>query len=297
MTTDYIGFSVRALWFDIIQGWRDLPNRGEKLPMWLPEKPHPLQIMANKYFWDSFCQTFVDANPGWGFNLTQANLGKASPIQLDTYKLNMWFPGIRNKYAAYNDPKTKTGLPMRGFFEFHNFTNWDAFGDKNVMSVNMDIILHLNVSMPDGTEEVAMQWYMEDYNWNISFTINRLIFHAFLHEGHVPNIRLLTCNFCDEYPLDMILYREVFNTVLSPPTLVLDTFFNPTLGKSPIPWPAELMGIAQMSEVDISFGDGYIYLGSQMSWMPMPMPEAGLAKKIWPEPHLPPRKHNERKGQ
>lgn len=86
--------------------------------MWLPNKPHGLQIMANKYFWDGFCRTFVESNPGWGFNITQKSLGKASPIQLDTFKLNMWFPGIRDKYAAYNDPATKTGLPMRGLFEF-----------------------------------------------------------------------------------------------------------------------------------------------------------------------------------
>lgn len=112
--------------------------------------------MANEYFWDAFCQTFVDSNPGWGFNLTQENLGIKSPIQLDTYKLNTWFPGIKQKYAAYNDPVTKTGLPMRGFFEFLNFTNWNAWEERNVMGVDMDIILHLNVSMPDGTEEVAM---------------------------------------------------------------------------------------------------------------------------------------------
>lgn len=103
VTKDYIGFSSKALWFNIIQGWRDIPNLGGTLPMWLPEKTHPLQIMANKYFWDGFCKTFVESNPGWGFNLTQDNLGAHSPIQLDTYKLNMWFPGIRNQYAAYNN--------------------------------------------------------------------------------------------------------------------------------------------------------------------------------------------------
>lgn len=55
--------------------------------------------MANKYFWDGFAQTFVDSNPGWGFNLTQNMLGARSPINLDTYKLNLWFPGIKDHYA------------------------------------------------------------------------------------------------------------------------------------------------------------------------------------------------------
>lgn len=62
---------------------------------------------------------------------------------------------------------------------------------------------------------------MEAYQWNVTMIVKGLIFHAKLEQGYLPNIRLLSCNFCDEYPLDMILYREVFNTVLLPETLVL----------------------------------------------------------------------------
>ena len=109
--------------------------------------------MVNRYFFDTFCQTFIDSNPGWGFNLTQAELGAKNPIQLDTYKFNTWFPGIRNKYAAYNNNATKMGLPMRAYFEFLNFTNWNAWSENNQMGVDMTIILHVNVSMPDGTEQ------------------------------------------------------------------------------------------------------------------------------------------------
>lgn len=73
VTEKYIGFSVKALWFNIIQGYRELPvDRAEPLPMWIDKYDHPLQIMANKYFWDGFCRTFIESNPGWGFNLTQA---------------------------------------------------------------------------------------------------------------------------------------------------------------------------------------------------------------------------------
>jgi hypothetical protein len=99
--------------------------------MWLYKYPHPLQIMANKYFWDSFCQTWIESNPGWGFNLTQPQLGLNSPIQLDTYKLNMYFPGIRDHYAQYNNKATKTGLPIRAFFEFLNITNWNSWEETD----------------------------------------------------------------------------------------------------------------------------------------------------------------------
>jgi len=32
-----------------------------------------------------------------------------------------------------------------------------------MMGIEMDIIMHLNVSMPDGTEEVTLQWMFESY--------------------------------------------------------------------------------------------------------------------------------------
>lgn len=42
----------------------------------------------------------------------------------------------------------------------------------------------------------------------------------------------------------MVMYKEVFNTVLGvPETTVLAQFFNPILMKKKIPWPAEIMNI------------------------------------------------------
>lgn len=124
--------------------------------------------------------------------------------------------------------------------------------------------------------------------------VNNLIFHVHLDRGYCPEIQILTCNFCDEYPLDPILYREVFNTVLLPPTTVLQHFFNPILMTRPVPWPGEIMNIGQFSDIEFSFGDGYIYMGSDMSWVPFPIPEKALSKKVWPEPTIKDRKKNEK---
>lgn len=46
---------------------------------------------------------------------------------MNTYQLNLYFPGLRQKYAAYNDPVAATGLPMRALFEFYNVTEWDSW--------------------------------------------------------------------------------------------------------------------------------------------------------------------------
>jgi hypothetical protein len=245
VTEKYIGFSVKALWFNIIQGYRELPvDRAEPLPMWTDKYDQPLQIMANKYFWDGFCRTYIESNPGWGFNLTQASLGPKSPIGLDTYRLNTWFPGIADYYAAYNDPATKSGLPIRAFFEFLNITGWDSWEETDQMGAYFDLVLHFNVTMPNGEDQATMKLLFENYQWNMSMVVDNYIFHVALQNGHAENVRILYCNFCtEEYPLDPVLYREVFNTVLSPKSGVIQTFFNPVLNRIPIKWPPEIMNI------------------------------------------------------
>lgn len=115
--------------------------------------------------------------------------------------------------------------------------------------------------------------------------VDNYVFHVALQNGHAENVRILYCNFCtEEYPLDPVLYREVFNTVLSPKSGVIQTFFNPVLNKIPIQWPPEIMGIAQFADIEFHFGDGYIYMGSEMSWVPYPLPLAALARKPQPQP-------------
>jgi hypothetical protein len=114
--------------------------------------------------------------------------------------------------------------------------------------------------------------------------VNQYIFHVALENGHCENVKIIYCNFCDEYKLDPVLYKEIFNTVLSPQTGVLQTFFNPTLAAIPIKWPPVIMDIGQFADIEFHFGDGYIYMGSEMSWVPFPLPNKLLAKKPQPQP-------------
>lgn len=86
--------------------------------------------------------------------------------------------------------------------------------------------------------------------------------------------------------MDMELYKEVFNTVLTPPTFIVQTYFNPVLAAIPIYWPAEIMNIGQMSGVEFGYGDGFIYMGSQLSWVPFPLPYKLIAKQPVPQPTI-----------
>jgi len=61
---------MKALWFNKLHGYREIPSRAQSLPYRKDQFKHPLQIMANKYFWDGLMRTYAESNPGWGFNLT-----------------------------------------------------------------------------------------------------------------------------------------------------------------------------------------------------------------------------------
>lgn len=51
-----------------------------------------------KYFFDSVIQTFVESNPGYGINITEADFfsnGTFTTVILDTLHINLYFPGIK----------------------------------------------------------------------------------------------------------------------------------------------------------------------------------------------------------
>jgi len=48
------------------------------------------------------------------------------------------------------------------------------------MGCDLKLIMHLNVTMPDGTEEVAMQWMFEAYHWNVTLDVKGLKFFVHL---------------------------------------------------------------------------------------------------------------------
>lgn len=109
-----------------------------------------------RYFFNSFLQTFTVSNPGWGINITEADLITQQTVVLDTNHLNLYFPGLRDKYEpialanqTYIDTYNFTGLRARVFMEPIFIGNWKSYADKKVMSIDADILMHLNVTLPN----------------------------------------------------------------------------------------------------------------------------------------------------
>jgi hypothetical protein len=48
------------------------------------------------------------------------------------------------------------------------------------MGCDLDMIMHLNVTMPDGTEENVMQWKFEKYAWNVTLDVKGLVVYVHL---------------------------------------------------------------------------------------------------------------------
>jgi hypothetical protein len=52
-------------------------------------------MFLGKYFFDSYLQTFTEANPGYGINVTQEDIGNSSVVVLNTRFMNLYLPGIK----------------------------------------------------------------------------------------------------------------------------------------------------------------------------------------------------------
>jgi len=82
---------------------------------------------------------------------------------MDTNHLNLYLPGLRAKYEpialanqTYMDLYNFTGLKARLFLEPIWIGNWNSHASARVMSAEADVLLHLNVTLPNGEEEVAL---------------------------------------------------------------------------------------------------------------------------------------------
>ena len=61
------------------------------------------------------------------------------------------------------------GLTVRFFGEIIDARNWRSYGDQKMMTVNADVLCHLNVTLPTGEEQVALQVILK--NITIGFDI------------------------------------------------------------------------------------------------------------------------------
>ena len=99
LVSDYwTGMSMQGLWFNKFMGPRAIETKPDQLPFNDPNVTAGLQAFMGKYFFNSFLQTFTESNPGWGINITESDLYPSTVIIMDTNHLNLYLPGLRERY-------------------------------------------------------------------------------------------------------------------------------------------------------------------------------------------------------
>lgn len=139
-------------------------------------------------------------------------------VKLNTNGLNLYFPGIKDKYAEHRYNET-TGNLARIFMEVVSLRDWRSFEERQHMQVTADLMLHLNTTLNDtGVEVKAAQMMLKDLQVNFTMIIEGMTLKFHITEMKVGSMPVYYSSFG---PINEVMFKEAFNTLCDPLALVL----------------------------------------------------------------------------
>jgi len=128
--------------------------------------------------------------------MTEADLYDDTTVILDTYHLNLYFPGIGYHYAPiaknnatyFESIDHFRGLPARVFGEVIDIRNWHSYAENKSMTIDTDVLCHLNVTLPTGVEEVALQVLLKNITVGFDILIKKMILYVNVRSVKVDEV-------------------------------------------------------------------------------------------------------------
>lgn len=99
------------------------------------------------------------------------------------------------------------------FGEVIDARNWHSYADTKMMTIDADVICHLNVTLPTGEEEVALQVLLKNITVGFDILIEEMILYLNVRSVTVDSVQQLFSTFG---PVNEIVLREAFNTLMIP---------------------------------------------------------------------------------
>ena len=117
--------------------------------------------------------------------------------------------------------------------------NWRSNADTKMMTVNADVLMHFNVTLPDGTEEVALQVMLKNLTVGFDILIKGMILRVNVRSVKTEEIVQISSTFG---PINTIILREGFNTLMIPQALMIDQL-NEIMYSIPIEVPSFVLDL------------------------------------------------------
>jgi hypothetical protein len=207
-------------------------------------------------------------------NITEYDLFPGTTVVLDTRHLNLYFPGIGYHYAPiamhnktyYESINYFKGLPARVFGELIDASNWHAYADTKMMTVNADVLMHLNVTLPTGEEEVALQVLLKNLTIGFDILIDEMILLVNIRSVVVQEVVQIFSTFGD---INTVVLREGFNTLMIPEAGML-VQLNEIMAAAPLIVPSYALDLFQLSDLAFYYYDDILNFACVPTWIPMP---------------------------
>ena len=66
--------------------------------------------------------------------------------------------------------------------------NWNSHASAKVMSIEADVLVHVNVTLPNGVEEVALKMLLKDLRANLTLKIDGMVIRAHVESATVSEV-------------------------------------------------------------------------------------------------------------
>lgn len=210
-------------------------------------------------------------------NITEADLYPSTTVILDTRHLNLYFPGIGYHYAPivmhnktyYDSINHFKGLPCRIFGELIDGSNWHSYAETQMMTVNADVMMHLNVTLPTGVEEVALQVLLKNLTIGFDFIKDKqdeMTLYVNIRSIVVQEVVQISSTFGD---VNTIVLREGFNTLMIPEAGML-VQLNVIMMETPLIVPSYVLDLFQLSDLAFYYYEDIFNFAAVPTWIPMP---------------------------
>ena len=207
-------------------------------------------------------------------NITEADLYPGTTVVLDTRHLNLYFPGIGYHYAPiamhnttyYESINFFKGLPARVFGEVIDARNWHSYAETKMMTVNADVLMHLNVTLPTGIEEVALQVLLKNLTIGFDLLIDDMIIYINVRSVVVEEVEQIFSTFGD---INTIVLREGFNTLMIPEAGMIAQL-NEIMKATPLIVPSYALDLFQLSNLAFYYYEDILNFACVPTWIPMP---------------------------
>lgn len=261
MTDSTFEIGVKGLMFDSAIGEEEPAITIPVMPYHDIYKSQKYQAYVSAYSIDGFASSLIEVFDVAG-TIRNDMLPENLQSILTTSTLNLLLPGIQKYYGD---------LPMNVAFAVTKLGDFGVESENTLMSGKSSLDLQFYVVKEDGTEEMACDLQLNDIEFGFTASVDNMNITLDISTVKIDQVVVVSDTFGRLSP-------TIIKTALNTGFAIALPVVNNLLADHSIPFPSNIAGLFELSDLVLDYYDGYIYAGATPTFIaPSAEPELELS--------------------